>query len=141
MSGLIDPFFGFSVDLEELWNGGEFVVGLSSTNGNSYNAHFLRSWSFEARHPTPVWMHSVPFDPNQAIEADVSTEGEEGVECIWRMLGVLVLGAVCGALGVMLVLYLWTLCCLRRSMAVVVPEECHMKRMSVAVSALEEGKK
>ncbi|KAL0744105.1 hypothetical protein Bca4012_085618 [Brassica carinata] len=136
---MLDPFFGFSVDLEELWNGGEFVVGLSSTNGNSSNAHFLRSWNFETRHLTPVWMHSVPLEPNQEIEADISTEGEEGVErneCIWRMLGVLVLGAVCGALGVMLALYLWTICGLRRSMVVVVPEECHVKRMSVAVGAV-----
>ncbi|KAF8080287.1 hypothetical protein N665_0959s0017 [Sinapis alba] len=137
---MLDPFFSFSVDLAELWNGGEFVVGLSSTNGNSSKARFLRSWNFEIRNPTPVWMHSVPLEPNQALEG---VEGEEGVErneCIWGMLGVLVLGAVCGALGVMLALYLWTICGLRRSMAVA-PEECHVKRMSVAVGAVEEGKK
>nr|VDD46990.1 unnamed protein product [Brassica oleracea] len=141
---LLDPFFSFSVDLGELWNGGEFVVGLSSVNGNSSNAHFLHSWRFEIRQPTPVWTHSLPFEPNQAIEADDSTEGEKGVErneCIWRMLGVLVFGAVCGALGVMLALYLWTICGLRRSMAVVVPEECHVKGLSVGVSGIEEGKK
>ncbi|CAG7878060.1 unnamed protein product [Brassica rapa] len=142
---LLDPFFSFSVDLGELWNGGEFVVGLSSANGNSSNAHLLHSWRFEIRQPTPVWTHSLPLEPNQAIEADVSTEGEEGVErneCIWRMLGVWVLGAVCGALGVTLALYLWTICSLRRSMAVVVPEECHVKGFSVAVGGgIEEGKK
>ncbi|KAJ0233984.1 Concanavalin A-like lectin family protein [Hirschfeldia incana] len=142
---LFDPFFDFSVDLGELWNGvGEFVVGLISANGDSSNAHFLRSWNFEIRQPTPVWTTSVPVEPNQAIEADVSTKEEDGVErdeCIWRMLGVLVLGAVCGALGVMLALYLWTICGQRRSMAVVVPEECHVKTVSVAVGAVEEGKK
>ncbi|CAN6887979.1 unnamed protein product [Brassica oleracea] len=122
---LLDPFFSFSVDLGELWNGGEFVVGLSSVNGNSSNAHFLHSWRFEIRQPTPVWTHSLPFEPNQAIEADDSTEGEK----------------VCGALGVMLALYLWTICGLRRSMAVVVPEECHVKGLSVGVSGIEEGKK
>ncbi|CAH8391361.1 unnamed protein product [Eruca vesicaria subsp. sativa] len=79
---MLDPFFYFSVDLGELWNGGEFLVGLSSING-----------------------------------------------------------AVCGALGVMLALYLWTVCGLRRSMAVVVPEECHVKTMSVVVGGIEEDKK
>ncbi|KAJ4893190.1 Concanavalin A-like lectin family protein [Raphanus sativus] len=140
---LLDPFFSFSVDLGELWSNGEFVVGLSSANGNSSKVHFLHSWSFEIRHSPPVWTSSLPLEPNQALEADVSTEEEEGVErseCIWRMLGVLVLGAVCGALGVLLALYLWIICGLRRSMAVV-PEECHVKRMSVAVDAVEEGKK
>lgn len=138
---MYDPFFSFSVDLEELWNGGEFVVGLiSSTNGNSSNEHFLHSWGFEIRHPPPTWMHSEPLQPYEAVEGDSSREEEEeGVErneCVWRMLGVLVLGAVCGALGAVLALCIWTLCGVRRSV-VVVPEECPVK----AVSAIEEGKK
>lgn len=136
---MYDPFFSFSVDLEELWYGGEFMVGLSSTNGNSSNAHFLHSWGFEIRHPPPTWMHSEPLQPYEGVEADSSREEEEGVErneCVWRMLGVLVLGAVCGALGAVLALCIWTLCGVRRSV-VVVPEECPVK----AVSAIEEGKK
>ncbi|CAH8309582.1 unnamed protein product [Eruca vesicaria subsp. sativa] len=136
---MFDPFFSFSVDLGELWNGGEFMVGLSSTNGNSSNAHFLHSWRFELRHPPPVWMHSEPLQPYEAGEADRSTEEDEGVErneCVWGMLGVLFLGAVCGAMGAMLALCLWTICGVRWSM-VVVPEECPVKTVSV----IEEGKK
>ncbi|KAL1193833.1 Lectin [Cardamine amara subsp. amara] len=123
---LFDPFFSFSVDLAKLWKDGEVTVGLSSANGNSSKPHFLHSWSFELRHPPPT--HSEPLEPDE-----FSTEEEEGrerSECIWRMLGALVLGAACGALGVMLALYLWTICRLRRSM-VVVPEEC----------AIAQGKK
>ncbi|CAF1703855.1 BnaC03g36250D [Brassica napus] len=137
---MYDPFFSFSVDLEELWSGGEFMVGLSSANGNSSNAHFLYSWGVEIWHPPPVWMHSEPLQPYEALEAEKSTEEEVGVErngCLWGMLGVLVLGAVCGALGAVLALCLWTLCGVRRSM-VVVPEECPVKTVSVIV--IEEGK-
>ncbi|CAN6809930.1 unnamed protein product [Brassica oleracea] len=137
---MYDPFFSFSVDLEELWSGGEFMVGLSSANGNSSNAHFLYSWGVEIWHPPPVWMHSEPLQPYEALEAERSTEEEEGVErngCLWGMLGVLVLGAVCGALGAVLALCLWTICGVRRSMVVVVPEECPVK----AASVIEEGKK
>ncbi|KAL0855013.1 hypothetical protein Bca101_060165 [Brassica carinata] len=136
---MYDPFFSFSVDLEELWKGGEFMVGLTSTNGNSSNEHFLHSWRFEIRHPPPMWMHSEPLQPYEAMEADSSREEEDGVErneCIWGMLGILVLGAVCGALGAVLALCIWTICGVRRSM-VVVPEECPVKD----VSAIEEGKK
>ncbi|CAH8259838.1 unnamed protein product [Arabidopsis lyrata] len=125
---LFDPFFSFSVDLAKLWKDGEVTVGLSSANGNTSKPHFLHSWSFEIRHPPPMWMHSEPLEPNE-----VSKEEEDGrgtSECIWKMLGALVFGAACGALGTMLALYIWTLCRVRQSMAVV-PEEC----------AIEQGKK
>ncbi|EFH58861.1 legume lectin family protein [Arabidopsis lyrata subsp. lyrata] len=125
---LLDPFFSFSVDLAKLWKGGEVTVGLSSANGNSSSkAHFLHSWSFEIRHPPPMWMHSVPLEPNEVSKEE---DGRGRSECIWKMLGALFFGAACGALGTMLALYIWTICRVRRSMAVV-PEEC----------AIEQGKK
>ncbi|XP_010469926.1 PREDICTED: truncated lectin 2-like isoform X1 [Camelina sativa] len=128
-----DPFFSFSVDLAKLWEGGEVMVGLSSANGKSSKAHFLHSWRIETWQRQPMWLHPVPLEQNEGLKADVSTEEEEGrerSECTWRMVGALVLGVVCGALGAMLALYLWTICGVRRSMAVV-PEEC----------AIEQGKK
>ncbi|CAL9220129.1 unnamed protein product [Arabidopsis halleri] len=137
---LFDPFFSFSVDLEKLWKGGEVMVGLSSANGNSSKPHFLHSWSFEIRHLDPIWVQPTPFGPNEGLKPDVSTEVEEGrerSECIWRMLGTLVLGAVCGALGAMSAMYLWTICGVRRSMAVV-PEEC---AVSIVVVDVKDGKK
>lgn len=57
---MLDPFFEFYVDLEEILKGGEFVVGLSSTNGSSSNAHLLHSWNFDIRHPTPVCVPPLP---------------------------------------------------------------------------------
>ncbi|VYS56748.1 unnamed protein product [Arabidopsis thaliana] len=126
---LFDPFFSFSVDLAKLWKGGEVTVGLSSANGNSSSkAHFLHSWRFEIRHPPPMWMHSVPLEPNEVSKEEENGRGKS--ECTRKMLGALIFGAACGALGALLGLYLWTICRVRRSMAVV-PEEC----------AIEQGKK
>ncbi|CAA7051062.1 unnamed protein product [Microthlaspi erraticum] len=140
---LFDPFFSFSVDLAKLWKNGEVTVGLSSANGNSSKAHFIHSWSFEIRHLPPAWMHSVPLLPNEeALKVNSITEEEEGrgrSECIRRMLGALVLGVGCGILGVMLALYLWTICGVRQSM--VVPEKCPVKTVSVVVVAVEQGNK
>ncbi|VVA96939.1 unnamed protein product [Arabis nemorensis] len=129
---LFDPFFSFSVDLAKLWKGGEVMVGLSSANGNSSNAHFLHLWNFEIRHPPPMRMHSEPLVPTEVSVEE--KEGRGGSEDRWRMVGALLLGVVCGTMGTMLALYLWTICSVRRSM-VVVPEECAMK------TAIEEGKK
>ncbi|KAG7624556.1 putative non-specific serine/threonine protein kinase [Arabidopsis thaliana] len=137
---MFDPFFSFSVDLEKLWKGGEVMVGLSSANGNSSKPHFLHSWSFEIWHLDPIWVQPAPLGPNEGLKPDVSTEMEEGrenSECIWRMLGALVLAAVCGAIGAMSAMYLWTICSVRRSMAVV-PEEC---AVSIVVVAVKDGKK
>ncbi|CAN8269532.1 unnamed protein product [Cochlearia groenlandica] len=137
---LFDPFFSFAVDLAKLWKDGEVMVGLSSANGNSSKAHYLHDWSFEIRPPLPMLMHSEPLEPVEFLKPDISTEEKEECvqrsECIWGMLGVLVLGLLCGAFGTMLAFFLWTICGVRRSM-VVVPEEC---TMGIAVVSMREGK-
>ncbi|XP_010423913.1 PREDICTED: L-type lectin-domain containing receptor kinase IV.2-like [Camelina sativa] len=143
----IDPFVSYSVDLAKIWRDGKFVVGLTSANGNCSRSHYLHSWSFKLRHPS-MRIHSQPLDPNE-VSMTVK-EGKKTVEvkgksrCIWRMLGALVLGAVCGTLGAMLALYLWTICGNRQSMAIV-PEECANEKSDIVVmktdAAEEEGKK
>ncbi|CAN6991472.1 unnamed protein product [Brassica oleracea var. botrytis] len=136
----VDPFVSYSVDLAKIWKGKKFMVGLTSANGNSSKPHYLHSWSFKLRHPS-IRIHSQPLDPN-AVSKTVKEEEVKTVEvkgkkskCVWRMLSALVLGAVCGTLGAMLALYLWTMCGNRRSMAVV-PEECANEKSVVD----EEGK-
>ncbi|VVB12896.1 unnamed protein product [Arabis nemorensis] len=137
----VDPFVSYSVDLAKLWKDGEFMVGLTSSNGNSSKSHYLHSWSFKLRH-LPMRIHSQPLDPNE-VSKTVKDEGKTlevkgKSKCIWKMLGALVLGAVCGTLGAMLALYLWTICGTRRSM-VIVPEECANEKPDIVVD--EEGKK
>uniref|UniRef100_A0A1J3CLS5 L-type lectin-domain containing receptor kinase IV.4 n=1 Tax=Noccaea caerulescens TaxID=107243 RepID=A0A1J3CLS5_NOCCA len=145
----VDPFVSYLVDLAKLWKDGKFMVGLISTNGNSSKPHYLHSWSFRLRHPS-MRIHSQPLDPN-AVSKTVKEEEKKTVEevkekgkCVWRMLGALVMGAVCGTLGAMLALYLWTVCGNRRSMAVV-PEECANEKSDVVVRkedvVHEQGKK
>ncbi|KAF2612215.1 hypothetical protein F2Q70_00006996 [Brassica cretica] len=133
----VDPFVSYSVDLAKLWKGKNFMVGLTSSNGNSCKPHYLHSWSFGMRHPS-MRIHSQPLDPNavsKTVKEEVKTVEVKGKKskCVWRMLGALVLGAVCGSLGAMLaLLYLWTICGNRRSMAVV-PEECANDKSDIVV--------
>ncbi|EOA20956.1 hypothetical protein CARUB_v10001288mg [Capsella rubella] len=144
----VDPFVSYLVDLAKLWKDGKFMVGLTSANGNSSKPLYLHSWTFKLRHPS-MRIHSQPLDPNEVSKT--VKEGETTVEevkgkrrCIWRMLGALVLGAVCGTLGAMLALYLWTICGNRQSMAIV-PEECANEKSDNSVIKTdvvqEEGKK
>ncbi|KAH0930990.1 hypothetical protein HID58_008107 [Brassica napus] len=146
----VDPFVSYSVDLAKIWEDKKFMVGLTSSNGNSSKPHYLHSWSFKLRHPS-VRIHSQPLDPNAVSktveEVEVKTVEVKGKKskCIWRMLGALVLGAVCGSLGAMLTLYIWTICGNRRSMAVVPEERADDKSDIVVIKAAavvdEQGKK
>ncbi|XP_009125432.1 L-type lectin-domain containing receptor kinase VIII.2-like [Brassica rapa] len=135
----VDPLVSYSVDLAKIWKGKKFMVGLTSANGNSSKPHYLHSWSFKLRHPS-MRIHSQPLDPNAVSKTvkevevkkkkkTVEVKGKKR-KCVWRMLSALVLGAVCGTLGAMLALYLWTMCGNRRSMAVV-PEECATEKSVV----------
>ncbi|KFK24622.1 hypothetical protein AALP_AA8G003000 [Arabis alpina] len=144
----VDPFVSYSVDLAKLWKDGGFMVGLTSSNGNSSKPHYLHSWRFEMRRLS-MRTHSQPLDPNEVSktvkEQEKTVEVKGKRKCIWRMLGALVLGAVCGTLGAMLALYLWTICGTRRSMAIV-PEECANEKSDTGVIKAdvadgEEGKK
>ncbi|KAL9278049.1 putative non-specific serine/threonine protein kinase [Arabidopsis thaliana] len=132
----VDPFVSYSVDLAKLWKDGKFMVGLTSANGNTSKPVYLHSWSFKLRHPS-MRIHSQPLDPNDVSKT--VKEGEKTVEvkgkgkCIWRILGALVLGAVCGTLGAMFALYLWTICGNRQSMAIV-PEECADEKADILVT-------
>ncbi|KAJ0233979.1 Legume lectin domain-containing protein [Hirschfeldia incana] len=75
---MLDPFFDFSVDLEEILKGGEFMVGLSSRNGNSSKEHFLHSWKFDIRHPPPICVPPVPPQPSEDEFFICEEEGPEG---------------------------------------------------------------
>ncbi|KAJ4911528.1 Concanavalin A-like lectin family protein [Raphanus sativus] len=135
----VDPFISYSVDLGKIWKEKKFMVGLTSANGNSSKPHYLRSWSFKLRHPS-MRIHSQPLDPNAVVSKTVKDEERKTVEvkgkgkskCVWRMFSALVLGGVCGTLGAMFALYLWTICGNRRSMAVV-PEECGNDKSDIVV--------
>ncbi|CAH8355643.1 unnamed protein product [Eruca vesicaria subsp. sativa] len=133
----VDPFVSYSLDLAKIWKEKSFMVGLTSANGNSSKPHYLYSWSFKLRHPS-MRIHSQPLDPNAVSktveEVDVKTVEVKGKgKCIWRILGALVLGAVCGSLGAMLALYLWTICGNRQRSVAVVPEDCANGKSDIVV--------
>ncbi|OAY41418.1 L-type lectin-domain containing receptor kinase VIII.2 [Manihot esculenta] len=141
----IDPLLSYPIDLSKLWNEEEVFIGLSSSNGNSSQACFIYSWSFELRR-VPYWMHSEPLDP-QALAKNVKPVViHKRSACVLRVLASMIFGTACGALGASIVLYLWTIFGNRRQ---VVPEEkCSVhpadfeyKKFKVVVEkAVEDGK-
>lgn len=50
MRKMLDLFFDFFVDLGEILNGGEFMVGLSFINGNFFEVYVFYLWSFDIRY-------------------------------------------------------------------------------------------
>ncbi|CAH8391396.1 unnamed protein product [Eruca vesicaria subsp. sativa] len=70
---MMDPSFDFYVDLAEILKGGECMVGLSSTNGNSSKAHILHSWNFDIWPPVQVvvppsrLMHPLPIKGGKIV--------------------------------------------------------------------------
>ncbi|KAJ4834741.1 hypothetical protein Tsubulata_012574 [Turnera subulata] len=123
----VDPLLSHPIDLSKVWYDEGVFVGLSSSNGNSSQACYLHSWSFQLRH-IPHWMHSQPLNP-QAFAINVKpVVAHKRSGCLLRMLAAMVFGAACGALGALAVLYLWTIFGNRRP---VVPEECSVHPLDI----------
>lgn len=139
-----DPLLSYPIDLPKLWKDDKIFIGLSSSNGNSSQACFIHSWSFELRH-VPQWMHSEPLDPQEFAKTEKPVVVHKRSACVLRVLAAMMFGTACGALGAFIVLYLWTIFGNRRP---VVPEECcvesvdfEYKKFKVVVEkAVEDGK-
>lgn len=145
----VDPLLSYPIDLSKLWNDEEVFVGLSSSNRNSSQICYLYSWSFKLRH-VPHWMHSQPLDPKTFVK-NLKTPPQPPTtqtDCLLKVLGALIFGTACGALGASIVLYLWTIFANRRPV-VPVPEDCavHLadfeyEKFKVLVGkTVEDGKK
>ncbi|XP_021658142.2 L-type lectin-domain containing receptor kinase S.4 isoform X2 [Hevea brasiliensis] len=140
----IDPLLSFLIDLPKLWKDEKIFIGLSSSNGNSSQACFIYSWSFELR-IGPQWMHSEPLDPQAFAKTVKPVVIHKRSACFLRVLAAMIFGTACGALGAFIVLYLWTIFGNRR---LVVPAECSVhpvdfeyKKFKVVVEkAIEDGK-
>ncbi|KAF2288577.1 hypothetical protein GH714_008719 [Hevea brasiliensis] len=140
----IDPLLSFLIDLPKLWKDEKIFIGLSSSNGNSSQACFIYSWSFELR-IVPQWMHSEPLDPQAFAKTVKPVVIHKRSACFLRVLAAMIFGTACGALGAFIVLYLWTIFGNRR---LVVPAECSVhpvdfeyKKFKVVVEkAIEDGK-
>ncbi|KAL6508025.1 hypothetical protein OROGR_024220 [Orobanche gracilis] len=115
----VSPLLSYTIDLSEMWKDENVTVGLSSSVGNSSRKIIVYSWSFNSR-IVPRWMHSEPLDPEDFVEKREKLQVAKRNECALRILAALILGSGCGVIGVLFVLYLWTLFGNRHP---VVPEE------------------
>ncbi|KAL3536472.1 hypothetical protein ACH5RR_004933 [Cinchona calisaya] len=139
----IDPLLYYPVDLSRMWDKPEVLFSLSSADGNSSQKCNLYSWSLKLR-TIPQWMHSEPMDPAALIEKRKELKVHEKSDCALRILAALVFGTGCGALGALLVLFIWTLMGYKRPVVpedyAVQPIEFDFKKAKVVGKPIQDGK-
>ncbi|XP_016455271.2 lectin-like protein At3g16530 [Nicotiana tabacum] len=144
----LNPLVSCPIDLSRMWKEEELYVGLSSSTGNSTQKCNIYSLGFKIR-TAPNWMHSEPLDP-QAFEGEKKQlKVHSKSDCALRILGALLFGTGCGALGAFIVVIVWTILGSRRPVAPEDPavennnskEFDEYKKFNVVVDkAIEDGK-
>lgn len=117
------PLVMYSVDFEEMWDGEEVVVGLSSLgSGNVGESVSVYSWRFRVR-GVPKGMHSRPMMiPQSVVNGLVERKGEKKRSC---HLGVIMFG--CAALVAVVLLSFWEMFVRRYEYDSVTPAEINIK--------------
>ncbi|KAA8516339.1 hypothetical protein F0562_016632 [Nyssa sinensis] len=141
----VNPLLSYPIDLSQMWKEEKIYVGLSSSSGNSSQKCNVYSWSFMLWQ-VPPWLHSQPLDPKAFVEKTKALNDQKRSDCFLRVLGALIFGIGCGALGASIVLFVWTIFGNRRPVA---PEEYakdavdfDYKKFKVVVDKpIEDGKK
>lgn len=114
-----NPLLFYPVDLSRMRDKADVLFSLSSASGNSSRKCNLYSWSLKLS-SVPNWMHSEPLDPAAFVERRKELKVHEKSDCALRIIAALIFGTGCGALGALLVLFIWTLLGYKRP---VVPED------------------
>ncbi|XAR68871.1 Non-specific serine/threonine protein kinase [Bertholletia excelsa] len=127
----VSPLLSCPIDLSHVWKEEEILIGLSSSNGNSSQSCNLYSWSFQQR-ILPQWMHSEPLDPNAILEKKKGLEVPKKSDCLLKVLAALVFGTACGALGGVIVLFVWIILGNNRPVA---PEEYPPKLWNLSMKS------
>ncbi|XP_022888571.1 L-type lectin-domain containing receptor kinase VIII.2-like [Olea europaea var. sylvestris] len=147
----VDPLLSYPIDLSQMWENEDVLVGLSSSSGNSSQKSNVHSWSFRSR-TVPHWMHSEPMDPESFVDKEEELNVRKRSDCVVRILAALIFGTGCGALGAFTVLFVWTILANRRPVVpeeyvvrpkeyALQPKEFQYKKFNVAVDkAIEDGK-
>ncbi|KAK1355218.1 hypothetical protein POM88_048474 [Heracleum sosnowskyi] len=116
------PVVMYMIDLVEMWDGEEVVVGLSSSgSGNVGETVSVYSWRFRVR-GVPKGMHSRPMIPESEINGHVEQKGEKKRSC---HLGVVAFG--CAALVAVVLLSFWEMFVRRYEYDSVTPAEIDIK--------------
>ncbi|XP_004246363.1 lectin-like protein At3g16530 [Solanum lycopersicum] len=132
----VDTLLSCPIDMSQMWKEDELFVGLSSSSGNSTQKCNIYSLSFNTR-TAPHWMHSEPLDPQAFVEKKEEMKVHSRSDCALRILGALLFGTGCGALGALVVVIVWTVLGSRRPVA---PED-HPAVMELHKKEFDEYKK
>ncbi|XP_015088433.1 L-type lectin-domain containing receptor kinase VIII.2 [Solanum pennellii] len=132
----VDTLLSCPIDMSQMWKEDELFVGLSSSSGNSTQKCNIYSLSFNTR-TAPHWMHSEPLDPQAFVEKKEEIKVHSRSDCALRILGALLFGTGCGALGALVVVIVWTVLGSRRPVA---PED-HPAVMELHKKEFDEYKK
>ncbi|XP_075515939.1 L-type lectin-domain containing receptor kinase S.6-like [Primulina tabacum] len=142
----VDPLLSHHIDLSRMWKNEDVLLGLSSSSGNSSQKCNIYSWSFVSR-TMPHWMHSEPMNPETFTE-----KGEEDMkvhktrsDCAMKILAALIFGGGCGALGAVVVLFVFAIFGNRRPVTpedlAVQPKKLEHKKLGSAIhKAIQDGK-
>ncbi|XP_075516135.1 L-type lectin-domain containing receptor kinase S.6-like [Primulina tabacum] len=134
----VDPLLSHHIDLSRMWKNEDVLLGLSSSSGNSSQKCNIYSWSFVSR-TMPHWMHSEPMNPETFTE-----KGEEDMkvhktrsDCAMKILAALIFGGGCGALGAVVVLFVFAIFGNRRPVTpedlAVQPKKLEHKKLGSAI--------
>ncbi|CAI9760814.1 unnamed protein product [Fraxinus pennsylvanica] len=146
----VNPFLSYPIDLSQMWENEDVLVGLSSSGGNSSQKCNVHSWSFRTR-TVPHWMHSEPMDPESFVEKGEELNVRKRSECVERILAALIFSTGCGALGAFTALFVWTIFANRRPVPpeeyivqpkehALQPKEFEYKKFNISVDkAIEDG--
>ncbi|KAL2502989.1 Concanavalin A-like lectin family protein [Forsythia ovata] len=147
----VDPLLSYPIDLSQMWEKEDVLVGLSSSSGSSSQKCNVHSWSFRSR-TVPHWLHSEPMDPESFVEKGEELNVRKRSDCAMRFLAALIFGTGCGALGAFIALFVWTIFANRRPVVpeeyvvqpkeyALQPKEFEYKKFNVAVDkTVEDGK-
>lgn len=141
-----NPLLSCFIDLSQMWKEDEVFVGLSTSRlWNQSQKCNVYSWSFKLR-AAPDWMHSQPLDPKAFVGKPEQLSVHKRSDCTLKILGALIIGTGCGALGTFMVLFIWTILRNRRPIVpeelTAEPKEYEYKKFQVVVdNTIKDGKK
>uniref|UniRef100_A0A1D1YTI4 L-type lectin-domain containing receptor kinase S.4 n=1 Tax=Anthurium amnicola TaxID=1678845 RepID=A0A1D1YTI4_9ARAE len=112
-----EPVISYPIDLSGLIWKNAMSVGIASSSGHSTQTTTLYAWNFSLEHAAAYLIHSEPLDPRSFLNPPEQPVVHLRRDYLPGVLIGLVVGAACGAIVVILVLFAWTAFVDRRPIA------------------------
>ncbi|KAG9453263.1 hypothetical protein H6P81_006167 [Aristolochia fimbriata] len=131
----LDPFISYRINLSEMFGRGVFV-GISSSSRNGTQATSVYSWSLELKR-VANFIHSEPVDPQTVAQGTEQKLVRYKSDYLLRSLAGMILGAGCGAMVALIVLFVWSMLENKHHLA---PSEYPVYPADVGLSEIETMK-